>query len=122
MKTLLLIILLTTSQFSFAYSNNEIECLAKSTYLEGRSLNKTLWIEIAKVAVKRSKNPHKYSSKSANLCDIVATKEYTSSKLLHKPIKEKKIYAKILSTLQTTSLQNGKFTYFSSHRNKLKFK
>lgn len=112
---LLLSLVIPTLSQALELSESEFNCLVHNVYLEGRSLSDTEWVKIGAVALNRSHNwdNYHYGAASKNLCDIVSSREYSSRKLLHKPIKEKAIFAKItLRLMQATCL--SEFSNFST--------
>ena len=124
MKTLTLIVLLFTSQFTYAtLSSAEQRCLLLSTYHEARSLSETDWLKVASVATNRKEFYEKYGfgSVSSNLCDIVKSKQYTSSKLLNKHIREPKILSKMRKVLQSKRIKT-KYLFFTSRNGTMHYK
>jgi spore germination cell wall hydrolase CwlJ-like protein len=105
MKTLTLLVLLVTSQFSHAASAIELDCVARSVYHEARSLPKQHWIKVANVIQNRSKHYKKYrfGSKSSHLCDIVKSNQFSSNRMLTTRIKEPEIYGEIRETLKRSN-------------------
>lgn len=122
MKTLTLIILLTTSQFANALSKEEQHCLLLSTYHEARSLNEKDWLLVAQVAKNRKQfyRKYKFGSKSSNICDIVTSKQYTSRNKLKQTIKEPKLLLKIQKTLSNKQIKTNAL-YFTSKNNKMRY-
>lgn len=122
MKTLTLIILLTTSQFANALSKQEQHCLLLSTYHEARSLSEDDWLKVAQVAKNRQQFYKKYhfGSKSANICDIVSSKQYTSRNKLNNSIKEQKVFSRMQKVL-TTKQAKTKALYFTSNKNIIRY-
>ena len=124
MKTLTLIVLLFTSQFAHsALSSVEQRCLLLSTYHEARSLSETDWLKVASVATNRKEFYEKYSfgSVSINLCDSVKSKQYTSSKLLNKRIKEPQVLSKMRKVLQSKRIKT-KYLFFTSRNGTMHYK
>jgi len=124
MKTLTLIVLLVTSQFANAtLSTAEQRCLLLSTYHEARSLSETDWLKVASVATNRKEFYEKYGfgSKSSNLCDIVKSKQYTTSKLLSKRIKEPKVLAKMKKILSSRRIKTN-YLFFTSRNGVMRYK
>ena len=122
MKTLTLIILLTTSQFANALSKQEQHCLLLSTYHEARGLSEDDWLKVAQVAKNRQQFYKKYhfGSKSANICDIVSSKQYTSRNKLNNSIKEQKVFSRMQKVL-TTKQAKTKALYFTSNKNIIRY-
>jgi len=102
MKTLTLIVLLVTSQFTHAITASELDCVARSTYLEARSLPKQDWLKIANVAHNRSRlfKTYHFGSRSSHLCDVVSSRQYTSHSNLHSKLQEAEVFREIKTTLQ----------------------
>jgi len=124
MKTPLLIVLLFTSQFVFATSNAELECVAKSTYHEARNLKPNDWVKVANVAYNRSKSyeKYKYGAKSKHLCDIVRSKEYSTRHKLRSKIAEPEVYKEILTTLKRSNWKTStNAVYFETRKGKMKY-
>lgn len=117
-KTFLFLILLVLSRSSLALTSEQ-EYLAKSLYWECREqaiCNTTDWQKIAKVAYNRQRayKVWKFGAKCSRISCIVQSKEYTSAKLLHKPIKEQEIYKKIVAFVKRGNFGNSKYLYFST--------
>src|SRR5574343_966854 len=111
-KTLLLIILLATSQFAYSH-HSTLHCVTESVYHEGRSLSKPEWLHIAAVIKHRSET----KGYPKTMCKVVSSRQFTTHTRLYKPIKELKIDKKIevviannLHKLKTSDL------FFSSNR------
>lgn len=126
MRMLSLIALLLMVNTSQAFSEAEIQCVTKSTYLESRSLSKVDWKKTANVAANRARQFHKYAfgSKSANLCDIVRSKEYHSAKDLRSVVREKDTYNKIESVLRSekwTALHSAVFFNYDSRKHRMNY-
>jgi hypothetical protein len=124
MKTLILIVLLTTSQFTLAASitSAEADCMARNVYHEARGLKKRDWIRVARVLLARKSaysTSKRFHARSSNLCDLAKSKEYSSR--LNKPIKEKKVYREIKDTLKGVS-SGGHELYFTSRKGKMFYK
>lgn len=126
MKTLTLIVLLFTSQFAVAdITEEELICVARSTYHEVRSLSKKDWLKTANVAYNRKLKfaEYNFGAKSSNLCDIVKSKQYSSRRLLKHKIREKELYEKIITTLRYENWQNTtKAMYFTTTNKKVNYK
>ena len=114
MKTLTLIVLLTTSQFAHALTKSEQTCLALNIYHEGRSLPVKDWKKIASVAINRSKifGKYKFGAKSKHLCDIVKSNEYPSHKKFKNKILEPKLYNKIFSFVRSNKTYVPNILFF----------
>ncbi len=122
MKLLTLIVLLTTSQFAHSLTSSEKGCLALNVFHEARSSKKD-WLKVASVAVNRSKNFKKYSSKSSNICDIVKSREYTSAKRFRNRIQEVEVYLAIATIINKTVIFNqSDALYFSSRKGKMHYR
>lgn len=108
MKSLTIFMLLVTSQFSYALTPSESECLARNVYHEARGLSKLDWIKTANVAINRkkkfAKTTNTFGANSSNLCAIVKSREYTSRRYFKQPIKEKEVYKEIKATLKRLPL------------------
>ena len=111
-KTLLLITLLATSQFSHAH-HSTLHCVTESVYHEGRSLSKSGWLHIAAVIKHRSET----KGYPKTMCGVVSSSQFTTNKKLYRRIKEPTVYKKIeaaiadnLHKLKTSDL------FFSSNR------
>lgn len=107
MRTLTLLVLLVTSQFSHALSASENDCVARTVYHEARSLPPTDWIKVANTIANRSKYYYKYhfGSRSKHICDIVKSTQFSSNKNLVSPIKEATVFKVIKHTLATSNWQ-----------------
>lgn len=120
-KTLLLIVLLFTSQFANAITQTELTCVARSVYFEGRSLTKLEQRQIANVILNRSELHSKwhFNAKSPHLCDIVKSKEFHSH--VANKLREQNAYANILHMLQSKRWDNlTNAQYFTTKHNKLR--
>jgi hypothetical protein len=101
-----------------ALTKAEIDCGVRSTYHEARSLSPEHWDRVFKVAVNRKKHPKRYGAKSANLCDIVHSKQY-ATRNRHR-IKEPKMLAKITKRIQQGYWASaGNYNYFRSRRGRM---
>ena len=121
-KSLLLIVLLFTSQFAHAITRSEFDCVVKSTYLEARSLDKNDWLKVANVSYNRSVHFKEYNfgAKSKHLCDIIKSKQYTSRSKLKSKIKEWDRYEEIRKTLLTNDWRHRtKALYFETKKGKM---
>lgn len=119
MRTLTLIVLLTTSQFTYAISPAESECLARNVYHEARSLSRIDWLKVARVLLNRKlhyNEKRRFHAKSNNLCDLAQSREYTSR--LTKPIKERKVYREIVKTMRYAKA-GGKDLFFTTRKGKM---
>ena len=114
MKTLTLLVLLVTSQFAGAMTKEQT-CLAKNIYLEARGVSKKQWSYVASVALNRSKKQGK------SLCEVVRSRQYTSSKLWNKPIKETDTYKKIEDFVLAGCFAKTKYMFFSTKGRNLQF-
>jgi len=104
-----------------ALTKAEVDCGVRSTYYEARSLSKTAWDKVLKVAVNRKQNPKKYGSKSSNLCDIVHSRQYSTRH--NKRIKEPKTLALIAERIGKGYWKNaGNYAFFRSRRGKMFFR
>lgn len=117
-KTFLFLILLTLSRSSFALTSDQ-EYLAKSIYHECRETSICSledWQKIAKVAYNRQRaySVWKFGAKCPSIACIVQSKEYTSARLLHKPIKEQEVYLKIVAFVKQGDFGKSKFLFFST--------
>jgi hypothetical protein len=125
MKTLTLIALLVTSQFTHAMSASEQQCLAASIYHECRS-EPEKWLECGRVAVLRQSHCKAgfsdYGASSCHLCDIVKSEQYQTSTLLSKPKLERVVYSKIKSFVIRNNFTGGRYAYFSARRGKTTFR
>lgn len=126
MKTLTLIVLLFTSQFAIAnVTEEELICVAKSTYHEVRSLSEKDWLKTANVAYNRKLkfNEYNFGAKSNHLCDIVKSRQYSSRHKLKYKLKERKLYEKIILTLKTKNWRTTtKAVYFTTTNKKVNYK
>lgn len=115
-KSAIFWILLTTSQFSYALS--EEECLIRNVYLEARSLSKDDWKKVASVALSRKKafKTYRFGARTASICSIVTSRQYSTRNLLSKRIKEVKIFEKIKQTIK--GVKPGKYLFFTSRNGK----
>lgn len=125
MKSIVFLVLLFTSQFSSAkISKAEFTCVSKNIYYEARG-DKKSWVKAAQVVYTRGllwKKGEKFSSKSSNLCDIVKSPEFSTRKLLNKPIKEKKTFKEIEKTLKTRNWMTlTKHSFYKTGKNGLFF-
>jgi hypothetical protein len=121
-KSLLLIVLLFTSQFTHAVTRSEFDCVVKSTYHEARSLGKKDWLKVANTAYNRSVHFKEYNfgAKSKHLCDIVKSKQYSSSSKLNNKIKEWDRYNEIRKVLLTNDWKHRtKYLYFETKKGKM---
>jgi len=118
-RTLLLLVLLVTSQFSYAITKSEQECITKVVYHEARSLKEKDWLKVANVTYNRSKHFKEYhfGAKSKHLCDIVKSKQYTSKRKLKDKIKEKKRYEEIKKSLLTKNWKTKTNALYFTTRN-----
>lgn len=119
MKTILLITLLTTSQFAHALSASELDCMARNVYHETRGLRKNDWLRVARVLLARKETfsrKHSYHAKSNNLCDLARSSEYTSR--LAGPIKERKVFREIQQAVKAVH-NGGKELFFTTKRGKM---
>lgn len=117
-KTFLFLILLVLSRSSLALTSEQT-WLAKSIYLECResSLCKTTdWQKIAKVAYNRQRayKAWKFGANCPSIACIVQSKEYTSARLLDKPIKDKKVFERITKFVQAGRFGTSKYLFFST--------
>lgn len=117
-KTFLFLILLVLSRSSFALTSEQFY-LAKNIYHECREesiCSKQDWQKIAKVAYNRQKSfkVWKFGARCNSISCIVQSKEYTSYKLINKPIKDKEIFKKIKLFVQQGRYGNWKYLYFST--------
>jgi alpha-N-acetylglucosamine transferase len=127
MKSIVFLVLLTTTQYANALSAAEQDCLTKSLYHEGRSLTQKDWRRMTNVVLNRAKqraktSNHLFGAKSSNVCDIVKSREFTTHSLLHHRIHEPKAYAQIKSFVKTGPKATGKELFFSSFRGKMRFR
>lgn len=125
-KLLTLLVLLVTSAFANAHHirGNELTCITKSVYHEGRSLRPAHWIKIANVAYNRHLQYVKYAfgAKSNHLCDIVKSKEYHTKNKLHSKIKEQELYRKILKVLSRSNWHTStNALYFTATNRKVRY-
>lgn len=116
-KTFLFLTLLVLSRSSFALSTEET-CLAKSIYYECREeaiCKEQDWINVESVAYNRQLawETWHFGAKSDSLCDIVASREYTSYKFLAKEPAEKTVYLKIKAFLQVCH-KHTEYLFFST--------
>jgi hypothetical protein len=116
MKLLALTALMLFSHQASALTKSELSCLVISTYHEARGESKADWLKVASVAINRKNNPRLYGSKSAHLCDIVKSKQYTSSKRLSSRINDAKSYKAIYATLSQANLPATKLTHFKTRK------
>ena len=117
-RTLTLLVLLVTSQFT--YADKQETCLAKSIYHEARGEATSDWLKVASVAYNRLQDYKSYGAKTQTLCSVVQSKQYTTRSKLNKVIKEKETYKKILKTLRTKKWKGKtKNLFFSSKKGKL---
>jgi hypothetical protein len=101
-----------------ALTKAEIDCGVRSTYHEARSLSPEHWDRVFKVAVNRKKHPKRYGAKSANLCDIVHSRQYATRN--HRRIKEPSTLLKIYQRIQQGYWQRaGNYAYFHSRRGRM---
>lgn len=117
-KTFLFLTLLTLSRISFALTSDQ-EYLAKSIYHECREQSICSyedWQKIAKVAYNRqlAYSVWKFKARCSSIACIVQSKEYTSAKLLNKPIKEQEVYLKIVAFVEKGDFGSSKFLFFST--------
>lgn len=124
MKSLILIVLLTTSQFSNAsdttISEAERDCLVRNVYHEARGSKKD-WVRVAKVLLARKEKygKNKFHSKSNNLCDLARSREYSS--ILFGKVKEVKVFIEIKGRLSTIK-RGGKELFFTSRHGKMRYR
>ena len=124
MRFLTLIVLLTSPQLAYSLSQSERTCLALNVYHEARSLPKE-WLKVATVAVNRSKDfkNYNYGSRSNNICDIIKSKQYTSSKFLRNRIKEQNKLKEIQKSIdKVTKFNYTNMLFFSSRKGKIYYK
>lgn len=124
MRTLIVIALLTTSQFANAshLSESEKDCLERNVYHEARGLSHKDWVRVAKVLLSRKKafsKRHNFHAKSNNLCDLARSREYSSR--IARPIRETKVFQKIRKALERVD-NGGNELYFTSRRGKMYYK
>ena len=101
-----------------AMTANEVQCGIISTYHEARSLSPEHWDKVFKVAVNRKKHPKRYGAKSANLCDVVHSRQY-ATRNRHR-IKEPKMLAKIAKRIQQGYWASaGNYTFFRSRKGRM---
>lgn len=124
MKTLTLLLLLVTSQFSHAISASERECVARTVYHEARSLPSIHWLKVANAIYNRSKHfkTYHFGSRSAHLCDVVKSPQFTSNKKLGNKILEPKVYQQIRKVIQTGAWQtHNNILFFETRKGKMKY-
>ena len=119
MKTLTLIVLLTTSQFAYAMA--EDTCLARSIYFEARDQTPAIWGKVARVALNRKKLFKEFKLSKQSLCTVVMSKDYTTRYLIIRgKIKEKELYEKIKLFVKKGKFASSNVYYFSG-KGKLHF-
>ena len=75
-------------------------------YHEARGLNQSDWLKVANVAFNRKHDKAKYKARSKNLCDIVKSREFDTSKRLNNRIKELNRFKEIKAALAQNDWEN----------------
>lgn len=121
MRLTKLALLLLLPNIALALTPAEQLLLSKSIYAECREetiCNKADWQKIAKVALNRvtlaKLGKQKFGAKQATLQGILTSKEYTSRRLLNKPIKDKEVLEKIQKFVRQGKFGTSKATFFST--------
>lgn len=125
MSKLLMVMLLVTSQYAKATTDQEKECLYRNIYHEARGESLEDWNRVAQVALNRKRlfnNKHKFGAKGSDLCSIVKSREYTTRSKLAQPIKEQGVYNRIKESVKVDHLAPTDLLYFSSTKGRLRFK
>jgi len=117
-KTLLLLALLVTSQFSHAH-HSTVHCVTESVYHEGRSLPKSEWLHIAAVIKHRSVT----KGYPKTMCGVVSSKQFTTNTRLYKRIKEPTIYKKIEAVISNNlyKLKTSDLFFSSNRKGRMRF-
>ena len=120
-KLLTAFALLILPATSLALTPQEMRCGAISVYHEARGLKPDDWDKVFKVAINRKAHPKRFGAKTANLCDIVHSKQYETRNLRN--TRELAKYKEILNYLSKGNWQNaGNYLYFSSKRGKMHYR
>ena len=111
----LVVMAIVESKTARALTASELQCGAKMTYLESRSLSPAHWDKVFKVSVNRSKKQRRH------LCDVIKDrKQFTSAKKLHLEIKEPAKFAEIHAHLARGLWMNaGRYTHFHSKNGRM---
>jgi spore germination cell wall hydrolase CwlJ-like protein len=117
-KTLLLIILLATSQFTHAH-HSAVHCVTESVYHEGRSLSKSGWLHIAAVIKHRSET----KGYPKTMCGVVSSKQFTTNTRLYRHIKEPLLYKKIKAAISDNlyKLKTSDLFFSSNRKGRMRF-